>query len=247
MLRRDIEAKFHDNIAGFERADFYAYGALDAADDYAYALLGNLKDKVLLDLGCGRGDHALRFARAGALVHAVDISSRMLEVTADRARTAGLAGRIITHQVAAEDLHRFFEEGTFDVVFGHSILHHLELPVARDEIYRVLKRGGYGVFLEPLNHNPAINLFRRLTPWRRTPTEKPLRFEDIFFFAEPFVQLTHREFYLVALVAFVFLPFRSRKLFQAALNTLMRLDSILLTRWPAFGRYAWVIVMKVIK
>ncbi|MGA9351513.1 MAG: hypothetical protein WBW48_22260 [Anaerolineae bacterium] len=136
----------------------------------------------------------------------------------------------------------------FDVVFGHTILHHLELTVARDEIYHVLKGGrGYGVFLEPLNHNPAINLFRRLTPWRRTPTEEPLLFEYLFSFAEPFTQLTHREFYLTALGAFAFLPFRSRRLFQEILNSLVQLDNILLARWPGLGKYAWVVVMKLTK
>ncbi|MGA9351512.1 MAG: methyltransferase domain-containing protein [Anaerolineae bacterium] len=108
--RHVIEASFHDSIAGLERMDFYAYGALDAADSYAYALLGDLKDKVLLDLGCGKGNHALHFAKLGAIVHAVDISGEMVRVTSDRAEKAGLAKRIITHQVAAEGLHSVFAE-----------------------------------------------------------------------------------------------------------------------------------------
>ena len=38
---------------------------------------------------------------------------------------------------------------------------------------------GVGIFLEPLGHNPAINLVRRLTPHLRTPDERPLRMSDL--------------------------------------------------------------------
>src|SRR4051812_49296456 len=42
------------------------------------ALLGDLRGLRVLDVGCGTGRHAVRLARAGAVVTAVDFSEAML-------------------------------------------------------------------------------------------------------------------------------------------------------------------------
>jgi SAM-dependent methyltransferase len=103
----------------------------------------------------------------------------MVRKAREFAEKEGVADRITILEMNAEALE--FPDETFDIVFGHSILHHLDLEAARVGIYRVLKRGGKGIFLEPLGHNVFINIFRKITPHRRTPTEKPLLMEDILF------------------------------------------------------------------
>lgn len=187
----------------------------------------------------------MRFAERGGIVYAIDLSPGMVEKAKSRVKENGLDYRVKVLQMSAEELQ--FADETFDLVFGHSILHHTHLELTRAQVYRVLKQGGKGVFLEPLGHNPLVNLFRKLTPQRRTPTEKPLRIEDVVFFAEPFSALRHREFYLLALVALALLPVKSKGTFQRTLNWLSRLDDSLFTRWPTLGRYAWVTVFEVIK
>lgn len=169
----------------------------------------------------------------------------MIEVARKRVLEKNLQGQVFVDKMAAEQL--TYADGFADLVFGHSILHHTGLAATRQEVHRILNPGGRAVFLEPLDHNPLIRLFRWLTPSRRTPTEKPLRFEDVYFFAEPFSTFNHKEFYLTALVAFAFLPLRSEKMFRLLLNVLGRLDKALLTRWPKLGKYAWVTVMELIK
>lgn len=73
------------------------------------------------------------------------------------------------------DAHKLeFPENTFDLIFGTGILHHLEFEPAIKEIFRVLKKDGEMVFLEPLGRNPVGKLVRRLTPEARTSDEKPL-------------------------------------------------------------------------
>lgn len=251
--RQQIEKAFHDRKALKDtKADFYAWGILRAADGYAYELLGDLRNKLVLDLGCGGGHHAVRFAEQGALVYAIDLSTGMVEKTRQKVKEKGLDDRVKVFQMSAEEL--IFPNETFDLVFGHSILHHTELDLTRVQVHRVLKRvhrvlkrGGKGVFLEPLGHNPLLKLWRRFTPHRRTPTEKPLSIHDVAFFAEPFSAYRSREFYLLALATVALLPFGVQGAFERVLNWLTSLDEHLFTRYPRLRRYAWVTVFEVIK
>lgn len=243
--RHQIEQQFHDRAAQVERTDFYAWGALRAADDYAYSLLGDLRGRTVLDLGCGQGQHALAFAGRGATVAATDVAAGMVEATLQRAAAAGLADRVTGRQMAAEQL--LFPNDAFDLVFGHSVIHHTELVAARQEILRVLKPGGRAIFLEPLDHNPAIKLFRMLTPSRRTPTEQPLRWRDVLLFAEPFAHYDYQVFYFSALAAFVTLPLRRRALFESLLRLGERVDRRVFRAVPGLRRYAWVIVLQLTK
>lgn len=244
--RHKEEQQFHDKKATCVCAEsLYHWGVLARADQYAYELIGDLQGKLVLDLGCGAGHHAINFAEKGATVYAIDISAGMVEKARAKIKESGLESQVTVIQMNAEEMD--FPNETFDVVFGHSILHHTRLELTRGQVYRVLKRGGKGVFLEPLGHNPLINLFRKVTPNRRTATEKPLKISDIFFFAEPFSALKHREFYFLALATFALKPLKNRRLFQRILDQLSRLDENLFARWPTIGQYAWVTVFEVIK
>lgn len=79
-----------------------------------------LKDKRLLDLGCGFGWHC-RYAReqGARQVTGVDISARMLE----RARQTTQDPAIEYLQLPVEDID--FAEGTFDVVISSLALHYV--------------------------------------------------------------------------------------------------------------------------
>jgi len=180
--RYQIERIFHDLKAEHKEYDIlYSQGVLHKADLYAYQLLETLNSKVVLDIGCGLGYNSILFAKQGAYVYGIDISPKMIEKAKELADNYGVGKR--THFIVMNAEALEFADETFDIVYGHSILHHLDLGKVRTEIYRVLKKGGKGVFLEPLRHNLFINLFRKLTPHRRTPTEKPLKIKDILFFA----------------------------------------------------------------
>src|ERR1700758_4930621 len=48
--------------------------------EVAYEVLGDIRGKLLLDVGCGLGENSLLFARWGAHVTGVDISAASLEV-----------------------------------------------------------------------------------------------------------------------------------------------------------------------
>ncbi|MGB9885741.1 MAG: class I SAM-dependent methyltransferase [Moorellales bacterium] len=240
------EKEFHDAKAVSGTDDpVYGLGALEMVDRHAYHLLGDLEGATALDVGCGAGHHAVKLAERGARVYAVDLSAGMVEVARRRVKRAGLEDRVTVMEMSAEGLE--FADETFYVVFGHSVLHHTDLGSTRYQVYRVLRRGGRGIFVEPLAHSPALKLFRRLTPGRRTATEQPLTWGQLQFFAQPFSSFVHREFYLLALAAFATAPLRSRRLFQAAAGGLSVLDVVLFRYFPWLQRLGWVTVFEVVK
>jgi ubiquinone/menaquinone biosynthesis C-methylase UbiE len=98
-----------------------------------------------LEIGAGTGYFALNLLGAGALGSAVctDISPGML--AALEANAARLGHTVETVATQAEDLP--FADESFDLVFGHAVLHHLPEPaLALSEFRRVLRPGGTVVF-----------------------------------------------------------------------------------------------------
>lgn len=117
--------------------------------DYFMRLANLGPEQKVLELGCGTGVFTALVAGSGAAITATDLSEALLE----QARTKNIPGA--SFQKA--DAHQLqFLDGAFDVVFGSSILHHLDLGQALAEIHRVLKLGGRMVFAEPNMLNPQI-------------------------------------------------------------------------------------------
>ena len=187
--RRTTEQHFHDRQAA-ERADTFRAGRAGLRfDDAAYldhetwvrpafARLGDLRGKHVLDYGCGHGMAAVVLARAGAAVTAFDLSPGYVGEARDRAAANGVA----VECVAADGEDLPFPDATFDAVWGSAILHHLDLARAGRELHRVLKPGGVAVFCEPWGGNPALALARRFLPYPgkdRTPDERPLTRRDL--------------------------------------------------------------------
>lgn len=118
--------------------------------------LGKLKGQRILDLGCGHGMAAVLFARQGANVTALDVSSGYLAETKNRALANGFQLNVLA--ACAELLP--FADNSFDLIWGNAILHHLNLNFAPNEILRVLAPNGKAVFCEPIT-------FSYLTHWIR--------------------------------------------------------------------------------
>ena len=62
------------------------------------------KGKRVLEVGCGIGTDSINFARAGAQLTAVDLSSESLKIARQRAEVMGVADRIEFVQANAEEL-----------------------------------------------------------------------------------------------------------------------------------------------
>jgi 2-polyprenyl-3-methyl-5-hydroxy-6-metoxy-1,4-benzoquinol methylase len=146
--------------------------------------LDEVRELNVLDIGCGHGTLSLSLLSKGALyVAGIDISDKYVREANTAAVAAGFDPATFDFQVM-DAHHLAFPNDLFDIVVGNGILHHLDLPVCLESIARVLKPGGFALFIEPLAGNPLLKLFRLLTPRARTVDEKPLTTSDLRKIAE---------------------------------------------------------------
>lgn len=174
---------------GIDRKKYNAHfgASVWGADGYAEAREKNIVSKVLkrgkgkniLELGSTGWDLFIDFQDyAPAHLTCVNISEKELDKGIAMSKIRDTK-KYCQHDFRIMDAHCLdFPDNTFDMVFGDAILHHLNFGTAVEELYRVLKPGGEIVFVEPLARNPVGKLVRRLTPYARTPDEKPLDKEE---------------------------------------------------------------------
>jgi 2-polyprenyl-3-methyl-5-hydroxy-6-metoxy-1,4-benzoquinol methylase len=102
----------------------------------AFADFPRWKDRRVLEVGCGLGTDTINFARAGAVVTAVDLSEESLELARKRAHTFGVEDRVRFVAADAERLSEFIEPQQYDLVYSFGVIHHSPHP---DRILRQLR------------------------------------------------------------------------------------------------------------
>jgi SAM-dependent methyltransferase len=126
------------------------------------AVAGLAPGSRALELGCGTGLFTEKVAASGAVINGIDLSTHLLGSA--RARTRAIETVRLTCG-NAEELP--YGGGSFDAVYGSSVLHHLDLDRALAEVARVLRPGGVAVFAEPNILNPQVALMFRLGMTKR--------------------------------------------------------------------------------
>ena len=246
--RLEREAAFHDRkyATHSDTPRHYAAGPTQYVYRQMRDSLGDLNGKHILEYGCGEGWITSDLAQRGARVSAFDVSPQAVANTEARLAELKLSDRCHIEVMPAERL--TFSDDTFDLALGFAIIHHLDLVKALGELHRVLKPGGSAVFAEPLATNPAIHLYRLLTPQYRSDDEAPLRLGELPKLVGAFSSYEHREFFLTAIgaVALTYLPGGNR-LFPVLSSALHGVDRALLRIAPALGPLAWYTVFKVTK
>ncbi len=142
------------------------------------------KGLKVLDVGCGFGQRSVLLAKYGAQVTGIDISSKYVKSSINLSQKEKVLEKCTFEEMDVHDMN--YDDETFDLVVGRGIIHHLDLKVSLLEIKRVLKKGGRALFMEPLDANPLLKIFRVLTPFARTPDEKPLTKKDLNWVAKNF-------------------------------------------------------------
>jgi SAM-dependent methyltransferase len=109
--------------------------------------LQELRGCDVLEIGSGAGGHSALFAKHGARVTAVDLTTARVRSTAAKFRLLGdLASGCNAVQADAEKLP--FAAESFDIVYSNGVLHHTaDTEGAFAEVHRVLRPGGKAVIM----------------------------------------------------------------------------------------------------
>lgn len=138
------------------------HGALKALHDINPLRLGyinhhaSLKNKRVLDVGCGGGIMAEAMAEKGAQVTGIDMCRVSLDVAREHMAQSGY--RITYRQIPVEQLAET-EPSSYDAVVCLELLEHVPSPDCIVQACRTLVRAGGHVFFATLNRNPKSFLF----------------------------------------------------------------------------------------
>ncbi len=242
--RKLAELEFHnrDRDPGFVSAaenaadtyeKFYGnkkyYRATRRSAEYVDAwIASNVPGKVFLDYACGNGRYAIFAAKSGAALSlGFDISNVSVE---NARRNAQGVDNVRYFQADAENTK--LPDNCIDVVICSGMLHHLDLSYAYPELRRILRPGGRVLAVEALDYNPAIKLYRLLTPAMRTDWEKAhiLSLKDVEF-AKRFFDVEEIKYWHVLGYAGGKLP---------ALLPMLDATDRLLEKIPYINRMAWM-------
>lgn len=218
----------------------------DSVIQSALNFLQGRPGELVLDMGGGEGKETLELVSHGMTPINLDLSYRQLCRARERVQRCSPASPVYFVQANAEEMP--FATGSFRIVYGKAILHHLDLDRAATEIKRVLQVGGRATFAEPMADHPIFWLARRLTPRLRTLYEHPMRLSELVHFSRQFRCEELQVYFLTAPLAFPLrLVPKGEKLFQWVFAFLHRLDTKLFHWLPGLRKYAWYGVIMIHK
>ncbi len=175
----DMRAAWNRTSAGYQQlhqipVDSAHYGPW-APTENELRLLGDVRGKRILELGCGGGQCSIAFALQGATSTGIDLSDEQLEFARRLAVQSGV--QVNFHQGDAADLSRF-EDASFDAVFSAYAFGYVQdMAHCLAETARVLSPGGLLVF--SLDH-PFRDCF-----WDEETDEESLTPARSYFLRDP--------------------------------------------------------------
>ncbi|MCH7761685.1 class I SAM-dependent methyltransferase [candidate division TA06 bacterium] len=225
----------------------------------------------ILEIGPGMGQDTHCLTRVGDQVFAIDISRESLirvrpetssgsEFTLKQAmswRQARVQGRnnhsALPIVVQMDGSQLGFKEGTFDLLFGNTVLMHLHRRSFFPETHRILKKGGTAIFIEPLKYNPFLFFYRILLSKCRQIHPQYLSPHEIRRLSSYFQEVEAREFYLFVILFFPILHLTQMKndglraLVHSIFRLLERFDQSLLHLFPFLRRFCSFVVIECMK
>lgn len=151
-----------------------------AFDARAFALAQGSR---VLEIGCSSGAFTQRLLDAGA-AHVTGIDLAESEVAA--ARAAHTAEELTFRVHDANDP----LDGTFDLIVGRAVLHHLRWHDVLPRLYEHnLAPGGTMLFWEPMGSNTLLKLYHRYATSLHTDEERPFYRRDLRWIRSRFPQV----------------------------------------------------------
>jgi ubiquinone/menaquinone biosynthesis C-methylase UbiE len=192
---------------------------------------------IVLDYACGNGFNAIKAAKNGAKISlGFDISGvsvKNARIFAEKERVKNIR----FFQADAENTK--LPNDSIDRVICSGMLHHLDLSYALPELRRIMRPGGKLLAIEALDYNPAIKLYRMLTPDMRTDWEKAhiLNLSDIQF---------AKRFFNIGIVRYWHVVGYIGGKFPALRGPLDYVDR-LLEKIPYVQRMSWIFTFELVK
>jgi SAM-dependent methyltransferase len=202
--------------------------------EYAFHLLGDVRGKTVLDLGCGSGNELVVLLARGANVIGIDISPDLIALAKER-----VGDRALVRVGSAYDTE--LPDSSVDVIFCISVIHHLDISIVCGEMRRILKPGGFVVLREPIRFSPTYARLRSFLPAPEDASEfeHPLTREELRLLQDGFHSEKLRFFRLPFVALGRWLPVKAR--------SLPSVSGALLKRFPGFRRFATLVVVKLVK
>lgn len=147
--------------------------------EFIFKSLGDLRDKKVLDFGCGEGRIATQMALLGARVTGIDVSPDLIQLASRRAELDHV-GRQVEFKTC-NILESAPADRTFDFIICTDALHHVDLSAVVPILYRCLKPGGKLIAKEPVSFSMSFQAVRDRLPIEKvaSPGDRQLTKKDI--------------------------------------------------------------------
>jgi SAM-dependent methyltransferase len=197
--------------------------------------------RTVLEIGCASGELSQQLLAAKPVsVYGIDISVGHIS----DAKNREIEGQL---EFSLSDVSKGVE-GTYGLIFGRSILHHLDFRPVLERLYREnLTPDGTMIFLEPLGSNPLIRLYHLMSKEGHTPDERPLVRKDLFWLKRRFPESEVMPANLLSFIVGVPSTFLLSKPDNLALRLADRADSWMAAKvlfLAPYFRFAIILIRK---
>lgn len=224
--------EFWDNI--FSKGQEGNYSRVEMPDlndpvlQRAFVHFGDIENKTIIDLGCGRGATSLFFAHFNANVISIDLSKAAINNLSKYCEDNGISS-ITPIKLSAQKLSSL---GKADFIFGSMILHHIEpFDEFAESLRNVIKPGGKAFFFENNAQSKLLIWFRQnivgklWVPKYGDPDEFPLTPNEVDELRKYFtVEIEYPEFLFFRLISSYLFRGYFRKYFQIFDNYFYKFD-----------------------
>lgn len=121
----------------------------------------------VLEIGCGSGLFTKELAKTKNFITSIDISGELINIAKQRLKSNHV------NFVIENAYKTSFEDECFDFIIGSSVLHHLELDLALEEMNRLLNKNGKIMFTEPNMLNPQIMVQKNIPFVKKLAGDSP--------------------------------------------------------------------------
>ena len=157
MSKKNIRDHWNLIASGYQKDRNLSFDDIEYALGYAREselnLIGDVKGKKVIELGCGGGENSIILAKKGAICTGVDISSEQLKYAKNLSKEHKVRIKLIKGDI--EDI-TMIDDSVFDIAISIFALDWMQdLNAAFKEAYRILKPNGIFVFS---TQHPIYNL-----------------------------------------------------------------------------------------